>query len=163
MEASGEYTETHPSPDQPRRPKLAQKWKFNDPAAVEFRRIRRLVFVWAAGLIAVVAIGWATVSSGADERARQRAYAAAVEADLIRLTAAQDAFHEVNQRFASLAELGLGYISSQGVTVDIHAADRRGWNASAWHVRSSRGCTITGGVGPATIADQSPGEPTCRR
>jgi len=107
-------------------------------------------------------MGGLWVWSGADERARNRAYHTVVEADLVRLMSAQDEFRNVNGRFGSLADLGVAFVSSQGVRVRIHQADSNGWNAGAWHLRTSRVCTVTVGSGPAAVSDNPSGEPICR-
>jgi hypothetical protein len=146
----------------PNRPKLERQWEFEDPAAVEMRRLRRRIIAWATAIAAVVFLGGLWVQSGADERARNRTYHTAVRADLVRLVDAQDEFRDENGRFGSLADLGVGFISSQGVRLRIHRADSNGWNASAWHLRTSRVCTITVGSGPAAVADLPSGEPVCR-
>jgi hypothetical protein len=146
----------------PDRPKLQRQWEFQDPAAVEMRRLRNRTFAWATAIVAVVALGGLWVRGGADERARNRAYRTVVEADLVRLVDAQDEFLSENGRFGSLTDLGVGFISSQGVRVRIHQADGAGWNASAWHLRTSRICTITVGSGPAAVSDHPSGEPICR-
>jgi hypothetical protein len=146
----------------PDRPKLQQQWEFEDPAAVEMRRVRRRALAWVTAIAAVVFLSGLWVQSGADERATNRAYHAAVAADLVRLVTAQDAFRDQHGRFGSLADLGVAFVSSQGVRVRIHGADTNGWNASAWHLRTTRICTITVGTGPAAVADRPGGEPTCR-
>ena len=146
----------------PDRPKLERQWEFEDPAAVEMRRFRRRTLAWVAAIAAVMFLGGFWVQSGADERARNRVFRAAVAADLARLVDAQDEFRDANGRFGSLADLGVAFISSQGVRLRVHRADSSGWNASAWHLRTSRTCTITVGSGPAAVADRPSGEPVCR-
>jgi hypothetical protein len=146
----------------PDRPKLRREWEFEDPAAVEMRRLRRRTLAWVTAIAAVVFLGGLWIRSGAEERARNRVYRIAVAADLDRLVNAQDEFRDEHGRFGSLADIGVGFISSQGVRLRIHRADSNGWNASAWHLRTSRVCTITVGSGPAAVADLPSGEPVCR-
>jgi len=146
----------------PDRPKLQRQWEFEDPAVVESRRRWRRALAWAVAIIAVLVLGGLWVRSGADERARHRVYNAAVVADLLRLARAQDEFREATGRYGSLPDLGVRFISSQGVRVRVHRFDSTGWNASAWHLRTSRVCRITVGSGPATVADQPSGDPVCR-
>jgi hypothetical protein len=154
-----EYPTPTPSND---RPKLQARWEFDDPVAVQRRlQLRRFL----GRLIVLVSFSTAVtvwVASGAEDRALRRAYDAAIEADLRRLVEAQAAFFETNDRYGRLDELGARYISSQGVRVRILAADEQGWSATAWHLLTSRDCSITSGTGSATLPEQLPDVPDCR-
>jgi hypothetical protein len=97
------------------------------------------------------------------ERSRERGYVAAMVSDLRSLVAAQEAYYATTASYGIVEDLGSSYLPSQGVTVRVLAADGRGWHAIASHVRTETFCTITSGVGPATLTDQTPGEPECRR
>lgn len=160
--ATKRTTVDNPTPAPPKdRPKLRAQWEFDDPI---LRARRRQMRRWLARLIVLVSLStivtvW--VASGADERALRREYDATVEADLARLAEVQDAYLEANGRYGSLDELGMRYISSQGVRVRILAADEQGWSATGWHLLTSRTCTITSGAGPATLPGHPPDVPDC--
>ncbi|MCZ6917200.1 MAG: hypothetical protein O7I93_10520 [Gemmatimonadetes bacterium] len=149
----------HPRAD---RPKLHVDWEFEDPVLTRRRRqVRRFL----GRLTALVALSTAVtvwVASGADERAQRRGYDAAVESDLMRLVEVQAAFFETNGRYGRLDELGARYISSQGVRVRILAADAQGWSATAWHLLTSRSCSLGSGRAAVTLPEQTPDTPECR-
>jgi hypothetical protein len=144
------------------RPKLKAQWEFDDPVLIARRRRARRLLVRLIVLVSFSTAVTVWVASGADERALRRAYDAAIESDLVRLVEAQTAHFETNERYGRLDELGARYISSQGVRVRILAADAEGWSATAWHLRTSRTCSITSGRGPATLPEQLPDVPSCR-
>lgn len=155
-EHSAESPESRPPAD---RPKLQRKWEFDDPAVVEKMLLRRQILSWVAVVGLVVALGGTWVKISAEERARNLAYRAAVEADIGRLVTAQQAYFDTNARFASLEDLGIDYISGQGVRVAIHQADRSGWSASAWHLRISYACAIT--ISMPLDPEWDPPKPDC--
>ncbi len=137
------------------RPRLERRWLFensNSPGPL----LRRRLVTWVSVIGLVGVLGGLWVRGGAEARARTRVFRGAVEADLARLEAVQNAYFSERGRFASLDELGTRYISSQGVRVRIHRVDSTGWTASAWHLLTSRICTLT-------VARQAAeGEPICR-
>lgn len=154
----------HPSssPSQMDRPRLRRKWQLEDPAAAAARGRWRRTFFWTGAIAAVVVAGGIWIQSGADQRAQRRVYRSAVEQDLLRLAEAQEAFHTARGRYGSLAELGIRYVSSQGVRVRVTESDSTGWNAAAWHLRTRRECTISVGIGPAAIPNRPSGEIACQ-
>ena len=148
-----------PPPD---RPRLKRKWLFEDPDSPGLSLLRRRFVTWVSVIALVGGLGGLWVGGGAEARARTRVFRDAVEADLTRLEAIQDAYFSERGRFASLDELGTRYISSQGVLVRIHRADSTGWTASAWHLLTSRICTLTVARPAAVQAEPPDGEPICR-
>lgn len=114
-------------------------------------------------IVIVVAAGVTFRNYRTVERSRERGYVAAMTTDLRSLVAAQEAYYATTTSYGTVEDLGGSYLPSQGVTVRVMAADGRGWHAIASHVRTETFCTITSGAGPATLTDQTPGEPGCRR
>lgn len=125
------------------RPRHKRKWLFEGPGSLRLHLLRPRFVTWVSVIALVGVLGGLWVGGGAEARARTRVFRDAVEADLTRLEAIQDAYFSERGRFASLDELGTRYISSQGVRVRIHRADSTGWTASAWHLLTSRICTLT--------------------
>ncbi len=157
MDADDRQTE---SPPQPERPWLQRRWEFDGPTVVQARLPRQQILVWVTVVAVLLALGGTLVLMTAEERARNGAYGAAVEADLSRLVAAQQSYYDANARYASLGDLGIDYISSQGVRVRIDNADANGWRAGVWHIRTSYTCTIAFTVAPN--AAREPPEADCR-
>ena len=158
MDADDRQTESPPPPP-PERPWLQRKWEIEDRTVVQARIARKQILVWVAAVAALVALGGTLVRMTAEERARDRTYRASVEADLNRLAGVQRSYYEANARYASLDDLGIDYISSQGVRVRIDNADANGWSAGVWHIRTSYTCTIAITVSPN--ADSEPPEADC--
>ena len=156
-EHSVESPESQPPTD---RPKLQRRWEFADPTVVQARLLRRQILSWVAVVGLVVTVGGTWVGISAEERARERSYRAAVEADIGRLVAAQQAHFDTHARFASLEDLDIDYISGQGVRVTIHHADSSGWSAGAWHLRISYACAIT--ISMPLDPERDPPRPDCR-
>ncbi len=144
------------------RPRHKRKWLFENPDPPRLRLLGRRFVMWVTGIVLVAALGGLWVRGSAEARARTRVFRGAVEADLTRLEAVQDAYFSERGRFASLDELGARYISSQGVRVRIHRADSTGWTGSAWHLLTSRICTLTVAGRATAEADTQGGEPICR-
>ncbi len=144
------------------RPRHKRKWLFENPDSPRPPILRRRLATWISVIALVGVLGGLWVRGGAEARARTRAFHGAVEADLTRLEAIQDAYFSQRGRFASLDELGTRYISSQGVRVRIHRADSTGWTASAWHLLTSRICTLTVARRAAVHAVPQDGKPICR-
>ena len=144
------------------RPRHKRKWLFEDLDLSRLRLLRRRFVTWVSVIALVGVLGGLWVRGGAEARARTRVFRGAVEADLTRLEAIQDAYFSERGRFASLDELGTRYISSQGVRVRMHRADSTGWTASAWHLLTSRICTLTVARRAAVHAEPQDGKPICR-
>lgn len=155
---------THDPPKCPPsdRPRHKGKWLFENPDSPRLRLLRLRFVTWVSVIALVGVLGGLWVRGGAEARARTRVFRGAVEADLTRLEAIQDAYFSERGRFASLDELGTRYISSQGVRVRIHRADSTGWTASAWHLLTSRICTLTVARRAAVHAEPQDGKPICR-
>ncbi len=149
----------YPASDKPRH---KRKWLFEGPDSPRLRLLRRRFVTWVSVIALVGVLGGLWVGGGAEARARTRVFRDAVEADLTRLEAIQDAYFSERGRFASLDELGTRYITSQGIRVRIHRADSTGWTASAWHLLTSRICTLTVARQAAVQAESQDGEPICR-
>ena len=156
MDADDRHTESSP---QRERPWLQKPWEFDNPTVVQGRLLRKRILAWVTALAVLVALGGAVVRMTAEERARDRAYRAAVAADWSRLVAVQQGYYEANARYASLDDLSIDYISSQGVRVHIDNADANGWSAGVWHLRTSYTCTIAITVSLGT--DTEPPEAAC--
>lgn len=157
-----EITQDSPKSPPSDRPRHKRKWLFDDPDSPRLRLLRRRFVTWVSVIALVGVLGGLWVRGGAEARARTRVFRGAVEADLTRLEAIQDAYFSERGRFASLDELGTRYISSQGVRVRIHRADSTGWTASAWHLLTSRICTLTVARRAAVHAEPQDGKPICR-
>ena len=141
MDADDRQTES-PPPLQPERAWLQRRWEFDDPTVLQTRVLRKQILVWVTAVAVLLAMGGTLVHMTAEERARNGAYRAAVEADLSRLVAVQQSYYEANARYASLDDLGIDYVSSQGVRVRIDNANANGWSAGVWHMRTSYTCTV---------------------
>ncbi len=144
------------------RPRHKREWLFADPDSPRLRLLRPRFVTWVCVIVLVGVLGGLWVRGGAEARARTRVFRGAVEADLTGLEAIQDAYFSERGRFASLDELGTRYISSQGVRVRIHRADSTGWTASAWHLLTSRICTLTVARRAAVHAEPQDAKPVCR-
>lgn len=144
------------------RPRHKRKWLFEGLDSPRLRLLRRRFVTWVSVIALAGVLGGLWVGGGAEARARTRVFRDAVEADLTRLEAIQDAYFSERGRFASLDELGTRYISSQGVRVRIHRADSTGWTASAWHLLTSRICTLSVARRAAVHAEPEDGKPICR-
>ena len=148
------------SPPQSERAWLQRRWEFDDPTVSRAKLLRKQILVWATAVAALVALGGTLVRMTAEGRARNGAYRAAVEADLSRLVAVQQNYYEANARYASLDELGIDYISSQGVRVRIDNANANGWSAGVWHMRTSYTCTVN--ITMLPNLDREPPQADCR-
>ena len=144
------------------RPPHKRKWLFENPDSHRLHLLRLRFVTWVSVIALVGVLGGLWVRGGAEARARTRVFRGAVEADLTRLEVIQDTYFSERGRFASLDELGTRYISSQGVRVRIHRADSTGWTASAWHLLTSRICTLTVARRAAAHAEPQDGKPICR-
>jgi hypothetical protein len=92
-----------------------------------------------------------------------RVYRAVMTSDLQNLLTAQEAFFVDHQRFASRADLGIGFSAMTGDSVVIVTADSAGWSAIAKHSHvDDQACGIWVGVRPADgMHGAKEGEPTC--
>ncbi len=107
-------------------------------------------------LIVVVIIGiLASIAIPKFQSVREKAYVAAMRADLRNLANLQDVYYNDNYTY-STDGTALGYDNTEGVTVTFVAGTNTGWSASATHAAlSSATCAIYHGgaaaLSPATI------------
>ena len=79
----------------------------------------------------------------------ERAYQAAMKADLRNLVTAEESFYADNMRYGSYDELGDIFTPSRGVTIEMISRGDNAWSASARHEESSTVCYIyVGAVDP---------------
>lgn len=113
-----------------------------------FTLIELLIVVVIIGILATIAIP----KFGA---VRERAYLAAVRADLKNLANLQDVYY--NESYTYTTDLvALGMTTSEGVTITFGVADNTGWSASAVHAGiPTESCAIFHGdappLAPATV------------
>ena len=97
-------------------------------------------------LIVVVIIGiLASIAIPKFANTKEKAYLAAMKADLRNLVTAQESYFEENMTYTT--SLGTAYNSSAGVTVTIGSVTSTGWAATASHNGSTKLCRIA--IGPA--------------
>lgn len=107
-------------------------------------------------LIVVVIIGiLASIAIPKFQAVRERAYLAALRADLRNLANLQDVYYNENYSY-STSFSDLGFDGTDGVNVDIPEATNTGWSASATHsALPDETCAIYHGaataVTPATV------------
>ena len=101
-------------------------------------------------LIVVVIIGiLASIAIPKFQSTRERAYLAAMRADLRNLANQQDVYY--NDNYTDTADTGaLDFDNTAGVNIDIPTAANTGWSASATHdALPSESCSIYHGDAPA--------------
>jgi len=92
----------------------------------------------------------------------ERAYQAAMKADLRNLVTAEESFFADNMRYGSYDELGDIFTPSRGVTIEMISRGDTGWSASARHEESTAVCYIfVGGVDPPAEGMEE-ATPICR-
>ena len=107
-------------------------------------------------LIVVVIIGiLASIAIPKFQATRERAYMAALRADLRNLANLQDVYYNDNYSY-STDEAQLEFVGTEGVTVTFGEGTNQGWSASASHAAlPSEACAIFHGnaaaVTPATV------------
>ena len=102
-------------------------------------------------LIVVVIIGiLASIAIPKFSRVREKAYFAAMKADLRNLANIEDVYYNDNYTYTS-DQAALGFTNTEGVTVSIGVATNTGWSASATHSALATGdaCAIFHGSAPA--------------
>ena len=111
-----------------------------------FTLIELLIVVVIIGILASIAIP----KFGA---VRERAYLAAVRADLRNVANLEDVYYNDNYTYTTDL-VALGYTSTEGVNLNIVEAANTGWSASATHSGlPSESCAIFhGGASPVTPA-----------
>jgi prepilin-type N-terminal cleavage/methylation domain-containing protein len=107
-------------------------------------------------LIVVVIIGiLASIAIPKFSAVRERAYLAAVAADLKNLANLQDVFYNDNYTYTT-STAALGFTNSEGVVIAIGVATNTGWSATATHLGvAAESCAIYHGnaaqVTPALV------------
>ncbi len=115
-----------------------------------FTLIELLIVVVIIGILAAIAIPKFA-------NTKEKAYLAAMKADLRNLVTAEEAYYGDNVTYTTT--LGTYHAVSAGVTVTIGTATGSGWSATASHNASTKTCSIF--YGTAVIAGQHEGEPKC--
>jgi prepilin-type N-terminal cleavage/methylation domain-containing protein len=113
-----------------------------------FTLIELLIVVVVIGILAAIAIPKFTV-------AREKAFLAAVKADLRNLASLQEVYYNSNYAFSTDLS-AVGFTNSEGVTVTVGEATNLGWSAEAVHAGlTSETCAVYHGnatpVTPATV------------
>lgn len=95
-------------------------------------------------VMAVVGI-LATIAVPRFRDAQERAYTAAMQADLNQVRLAQEAYRTPPQAeyAGNVDDLGDAYRPSEGVTVTIDEADESEWSATATHTATDRTCSYS--------------------
>jgi len=114
-----------------------------------FTLIELLIVVVIIGILASIAIPKFTA-------VREKAFVAAVKADLRNLANLQDVYYNDNYTYTT-STTAVGYQPSEGVVVTIGEATNLGWSATGSHLGlTAENCAIYHGnaaqVAPATVA-----------
>lgn len=111
-----------------------------------FTLIELLIVVVVIGILAAIAIPKFTV-------AREKAFLAAVKADLRNLASLQEVYYNTNYSFSTDLS-AIGFTHSEGVTVTVGEATNLGWSAEAVHAGlNSETCAVYhGNATPVTPA-----------
>ena len=121
-----------------------------------FTLIELLIVVVIIGILAAIAIPKFSAT-------REKAYVAAMKADLRNLATAQDLYYANDNDgngetdYTYSAALPADFSESEGVTVTVGGADQEGWSATATHAAlAGVGCAVFYGSG-ANAAAATPG------
>ena len=107
-------------------------------------------------LIVVVIIGLlASIAVPKFQSTRERAFMSALRADLRNLANQQDVFYNDNYTYSADLD-AVGYVGTDGVTIEVMEADNTGWSAQATHsALPDESCAIYHGsaaqLAPATV------------
>lgn len=123
-----------------------------------FTLIELLIVVVIIGILAAIAIPRFSAT-------RERAYFAAMKSDLKNLATQQEIYYAESYSYTT-DQPTLGFVSSEGVNVNVEAATGTGWAATATHdaLDTSEGCAIYYGDETAPSAPSTPteaGQITC--
>ena len=119
-----------------------------------FTLIELLIVVVIIGILAAIAIPKFA-------NTKEKAYVAAMKADLRNLITAQESYNADWVSYAS-TPASLTYQSSAGVTVTIGSVTASGWNATAKHNGTAKTCGIFYGTATAPVTGAIEGEPKCQ-
>lgn len=113
-----------------------------------FTLIELLIVVVVIGILAAIAIPKFT-------SARDKAFISSMKADLRNLATQEEIYFNNNYSF-STSLTAVGFVASDGVTINVGEATGRGWSATATHqALPSESCAIYHGnatpVSPATV------------
>ena len=115
-----------------------------------FTLIELLIVVVIIGILAAIAIPKFS-------NTKEKAYVAAMKSDLRNLVTAEESYFADNLTYGTVANLGLAYTSSTGVTVaTVGTPTATGWSASATHTGTGQACTIALGAAAGTGAAGTP-------
>ncbi|MEX2467738.1 MAG: prepilin-type N-terminal cleavage/methylation domain-containing protein [Gemmatimonadota bacterium] len=115
-----------------------------------FTLIELLIVVVIIGILAAIAIPKFSAT-------RERAYFAAMKSDLKNLATQQEIYYSDEYEYSD-TDTDLGFVSSEGVNVDIPEATNVGWAATATHdaLTTAEGCAIYYGEATAPTAPAAP-------
>lgn len=115
-----------------------------------FTLIELLVVLVIIGILAAIAVPQFS-------KVREKAYFAAMKADMRNLATQQELYYATNYSYSS-SSTDLGFVASEAVNVT-PAASTSGWSATATHnaLGAARGCAIYyGNATPPTIGSATP-------
>jgi len=115
-----------------------------------FTLIELLIVVVIIGILAAIAVPQFS-------KVREKAYFAAMKADMRNLSAQQELYYATNYSYSS-SFVDLGFVSSEAVNVTA-AASTSGWSATATHnaLGAAEGCAIYyGNTAAPTIGSVTP-------
>jgi len=118
-----------------------------------FTLIELIIVVTIIGILAAMAIPKYAAT-------KEKAYVVSLKSDLRNLVTAQEAYFADYLSYTNTAGLGGNYKTSAGVAVNIDQVRGFGWHATAWHVATTRTCTIYVGRGTDTT-EVGEGVPQC--
>lgn len=137
------------------------------------RNMTRKGFTLIELLIVVVIIGiLAAIAIPKFASTKEKAYLASMKSDLRNIATAQEGYFADNQIYVAISasntagspspDANTGFVPSAGVTVSGTATGGSGWNATASHSATGKGCDIFVGSAPGTAGNAVvEGEPKC--
>ncbi len=121
-----------------------------------FTIIELLIVLVIVGILAAIAIPKFA-------NTKERAFVAAMKADLRNLVTAQESYLADYRTYAGDGDPKLQYTSSSGITVTIQDESGSGWGATANHTGTSKVCAVFYGSGAKVLPPATQeGEPACQ-